>query len=78
MAFNLKDEEETKEYIENLGVEYRFGCYHEKKPEGNFLEMRIHCDLYYVNNIIQYTIIKLNVKTLIIFICSVPFTRGFF
>ncbi len=34
MAFNLKDEAEVKEYLENLGTEYRFGCYHEKKPEG--------------------------------------------
>jgi len=43
MAYNLKDEEDTKKYIENLGVEYRFGCYHEKKPEvchllGDFFE----------------------------------------
>ena len=34
MAYNLKSEEEVKEYLENLGVEYRFGCYHEQKPEG--------------------------------------------
>jgi len=33
MAYNLKDEADTKEYIDNLGTEYRFGCYHEKKPE---------------------------------------------
>ncbi len=30
---NLKDEEEVKQYLENLGVEYRFGCYHEKNPK---------------------------------------------
>jgi len=29
-----KKEEEVKEYIQNLGTEYRFGCFHEKKPEG--------------------------------------------
>lgn len=43
---DLKDSEEVKEYLENLGVEYRFenkylptsskdyrfGCYHEKDP----------------------------------------------
>lgn len=34
MAYNLKSEEEVKEYIKNLGTEYRFGCYSEKKPEG--------------------------------------------
>lgn len=36
MAFDLKDETEVKEYIEKLGVEYRFGCYSEKNPEGTF------------------------------------------
>lgn len=34
MAFDLKDENEVKDYIEKLGVEYRFGCYSEKNPEG--------------------------------------------
>ncbi|XP_028158883.1 cytochrome c oxidase assembly factor 7 homolog isoform X2 [Ostrinia furnacalis] len=43
MAFDLKKEEEVKEYIENLGIEYRFGCYQEKKPQvchllGDYLE----------------------------------------
>lgn len=43
MGFNLKNEDEVKEYLENLGTEYRFGCYHEKKPEvchllGDFFE----------------------------------------
>jgi hypothetical protein len=31
---DLKNEEEVKEYLENLGIEYRFGCYHEKSPKG--------------------------------------------
>lgn len=35
MAYDLKSESEVKEYIHNLGIEYRFGCYSEKKPEGN-------------------------------------------
>lgn len=35
MAYDLKDEESIKEYIENLGIEYRFSCYHEKRPDGN-------------------------------------------
>lgn len=34
MSFDLKDETEVKDYIEKLGIEYRFGCYSEKKPEG--------------------------------------------
>ncbi|KAF9803841.1 hypothetical protein SFRURICE_013118 [Spodoptera frugiperda] len=43
MAYDLKQEEEVKEYIENLGIEYRFGCYKEQKPEvchllGDYLE----------------------------------------
>jgi len=33
MAWNMKDEKEVAKYLENLGIEYRFGCYHEKKPE---------------------------------------------
>lgn len=28
------DEKETEEYIENLGIEYRFSCFHERDPEG--------------------------------------------
>ncbi|XP_021949176.1 cytochrome c oxidase assembly factor 7 homolog [Folsomia candida] len=43
MAWNLKDEKDAEKYIENLGTEYRFGCFHEKKPEvchllGDFME----------------------------------------
>lgn len=26
-------EEDVDEYIKNLGIEYRFGCYSEKRPE---------------------------------------------
>ena len=41
---NFKDEEEVKEYLENLGTEYRFGCYHEKNPkcesDGNISYVR--------------------------------------
>ncbi|XP_053620001.1 cytochrome c oxidase assembly factor 7 homolog [Plodia interpunctella] len=42
-GYDLKKEEEVKEYIENLGIEYRFGCFQEKKPEvchllGDYLE----------------------------------------
>ncbi|KAK4015717.1 hypothetical protein OUZ56_030691 [Daphnia magna] len=43
MAWDLKNEEEVKQYLENLGTEYRFGCLSEKKPEvchllGDFME----------------------------------------
>lgn len=43
MAYDLKSESEVKDYITNLGIEYRFGCYSEKKPEvchllADFLE----------------------------------------
>ncbi|KAF4518694.1 hypothetical protein B566_EDAN002730 [Ephemera danica] len=43
MAFDLKQESDVKEFIDKLGVEYRFGCYHEGKPEvchllGDYLE----------------------------------------
>ncbi|XP_016984537.1 cytochrome c oxidase assembly factor 7 homolog [Drosophila rhopaloa] len=43
MAYDLKKESDVKEYIDKLGVEYRFGCYSEKKPEachllGDYLE----------------------------------------
>jgi hypothetical protein len=38
MAYDLKKEEDVKEYIEKLGIEYRFGCYSEKKPEGMLMK----------------------------------------
>lgn len=43
MAYDLKSESDVKEYLEKLGIEYRFGCYSEKKPEvchllGDYLE----------------------------------------
>ncbi|KAK9884328.1 hypothetical protein WA026_005278 [Henosepilachna vigintioctopunctata] len=43
MAYDFKSEEDVKEFIKNLGIEYRFGCYSEKNPEvchllGDYLE----------------------------------------
>jgi len=40
---DLKDTEDVKDYMENLGAEYRFGCYKERDPAachllGDFLE----------------------------------------
>lgn len=34
MAFDFRKEEDVKQYLHNIGIEYRFGCYSEKKPEG--------------------------------------------
>lgn len=31
---NFEDENEVKEFLDNLGVEYRYQCYKEKDPEG--------------------------------------------
>lgn len=36
MSLDLQSESDVKDYIERLGIEYRFGCYSEKKPEGAF------------------------------------------
>lgn len=36
MAYDLKSESEVKDYIQNLGIEYRFGCYSEKKADGMY------------------------------------------
>lgn len=36
MSLDLQSESDVKDYIERLGIEYRFGCYSEKKPEGKF------------------------------------------
>lgn len=32
---NFEDEEEVKQYLDNLGVEYSFQCHKEKDSEGN-------------------------------------------
>jgi len=32
--FDLKDEKEAKEYIDRVGVEYRFQCFHEGRADG--------------------------------------------
>ncbi|XP_035738484.1 cytochrome c oxidase assembly factor 7 homolog isoform X2 [Vespa mandarinia] len=34
IPYNLKKPEEVKEYLKNLHIEYKFGCYSEKNPEG--------------------------------------------
>ncbi|XP_015787514.1 cytochrome c oxidase assembly factor 7 [Tetranychus urticae] len=37
MSSLLKTAEEVAEFIENLGIEYKFNCIHEKDPEGCYL-----------------------------------------
>ena len=32
--YDLKNEEEAKEYLNNIGIEYHFQCHHEKDPDG--------------------------------------------
>ncbi len=32
--YDLRDEEQAKDYLNTLGTEYRFQCFHEKIPEG--------------------------------------------
>lgn len=34
MPYDLQKEEEVQEYLKNLGIEYRFECFQEKKPDG--------------------------------------------
>lgn len=41
MAVNFKTESEVQEYLKNLGIEYRFGCYSEKKPEGRKSNLKL-------------------------------------
>jgi len=34
MSYDFKKEEEVKEFLDNIGIEYRFGCFSEKKPDS--------------------------------------------
>ncbi|XP_060850951.1 cytochrome c oxidase assembly factor 7 homolog isoform X1 [Rhopalosiphum padi] len=43
MSYDFKKEDDVKEYIKNLGIEYRFGCFSEKDAQtcqllGDYLE----------------------------------------
>lgn len=37
MSYDFKKDEDVKEYIKNLGIEYRFGCFSEKDPQSKFI-----------------------------------------
>lgn len=39
---NFEDENEVKEFLDNLGIEYSFQCYKEKDPEGNTAELFLY------------------------------------
>lgn len=39
MSYDFKKEEDVKEYIKNLGIEYRFGCFSEKDPQSKILKL---------------------------------------
>lgn len=43
MAFDFKNDDEVKQYLENIAVEYRFGCYTEKNPEGMYFCSNLGC-----------------------------------
>lgn len=49
MAFDLQKETDVKEYIEKLGIEYRFGCYSEKKPEGEIFFANFLRSIFIIN-----------------------------
>lgn len=51
MAYNFKSEEDVKEYLTNLGIEYRFGCYKEKNPEGKRSLLLIDDNVLFTINI---------------------------
>lgn len=42
MAFDFKKEEDVKEYLKNLEIQYNFGCLEERNPEGRF-SFLVHC-----------------------------------
>ena len=36
---DLTKDQEVQEYLDNLGTEYRFGCYSEKNPKGQLIHI---------------------------------------
>ena len=47
VGVDLKKESEVREYLDNLGTEYRFGCYSQNDAKGIF----IYCIFLYLPNI---------------------------
>ena len=40
--YDLTNEKDVKEYLDNIEIEYSFQCFSEKSPEGMFSEWAIH------------------------------------
>lgn len=67
---NFKDENEVKQYLDNIGMEYSYQCYKEKDPEGN---IHLHC---FQNNVAEQ---EHQSSTLFIWLCfRVPKTGRVF
>ena len=41
VGVDLKKESEVREYLDNLGTEYRFGCYSQNDAKGIFQKLYI-------------------------------------
>ena len=39
VGVDLKKESEVREYLDNLGTEYRFGCYSQNDAKGIFYKL---------------------------------------
>lgn len=65
---NFEDEEEVKQFLDNLGVEYSFQCYKEKDPEGNN-SRRCH---HFTGAELRKTLLQIAVIHLIQNVCRVP------
>lgn len=60
MAVNFKDEAEVKDYLKNIGIEYRFGCYSEKNPEGTYFLFEIKSPIvFYLFQILSFSVCHL-------------------
>lgn len=57
MAWDLKNEEDVKEYLENLGTEYRFGCLSEKKPDGITVHVVHIKDFHYISHFLWQNLV---------------------
>ena len=55
---DLKDEDEVKDYLERLGVEYRFGCYYEKDGKGKNSYKHVTNKMSFKNSFVQFLYLK--------------------
>ena len=49
LGVDLKKESEVREYLDNLGIEYRFGCYSQNDSKGvyDFSFFKRHCIFFF-------------------------------